>query len=202
VHVTMKLRAEVGNLRTGSKAKVIRKSIAAATIGAATSGAGATAAVRRNDFRVVDWSIQGNHIHLVVEAVGSVRLSREMQGLSVRIARGLNGKLDRQGSVFADRYHARILKTPREVRNAKAYVLLNARRHAVQRGRSCQRNWMDPYSSWAWFDGWKDCSSTAVHKARAGPDKERCGAAGKTWLMRVGWRRYGLISINEVPGRR
>jgi len=185
VHVSLKLRRELGSLRTKIKVKAIRRAIVAAI------GTG---------FRVVDWSVQGDHLHLTVEAADARALSRGMQGLNIRIARGLNAALGRRGPVFADRYHARILKTPREVRNARAYVLLNARRHARQRGEGLSRSWVDPFSSWAWFEGWRDCPSTWVEAARAGPEAERCSAVPKTWLLGVGWRRHGLIPIGEVPG--
>ena len=66
--------------------------------------------------------------------MNQARLEVGMQGLAIRIARGLNRLWGRKGKVFADRYHDRVLRTPREVRNALAYVLNNARRHAVRCG--------------------------------------------------------------------
>ena len=184
-HITMKLVRELGSLRTKTKVKAIRLAITNAVA---------------DGFRVIDWSVQNDHIHMVVEASGATDLSRRMQGLSVRIARGLNRVLGRRGQVFADRYHVHVLRTPREVRHAKAYVMLNARRHAAQRGRSNPRDWMDPCSSWVWFDGWKDCPSALIREVRAMPDVEPCTAEPATWLMRVSWRRYGMIAINDVPG--
>jgi hypothetical protein len=71
-----------------------------------------------------------------------------MQGLKVRIAKALNKFWKRRGTVFSDRYHARILRTPREVRRALLYVLQNARRHGMR------LLGVDPCSSGAWFDGW------------------------------------------------
>jgi REP element-mobilizing transposase RayT len=183
--VTLKIRRDLGNLRTKKKVTVIRQAIAKAVAGG---------------FRIVDWSVQGDHLHLIVESPSSAALSRSMQGLCIRIARGLNRELGRRGKVFADRYHVRVLKTPAEVRNARAYVMLNARRHSAQRGLALPRGKVDPYSSWAWFDGWKDCPHAWVTEARAGPGGERCSAEPKSWLMRVGWRRRGLIRIDEVPG--
>jgi hypothetical protein len=91
--------------------------------------------------------------------------------------------------VFADRYHARVLRTPREVRHALAYVLLNGRRHGVTSVG------IDPCSSGAWFDGWVGLSVPA-------PDASAAVAAARTWLLRVGWRRHGPIGFGEVPGRR
>jgi putative transposase len=83
----------------------------------------------RFGFRLVHYSVQGNHIHLLVEAEDRRALSRGMNGLSVRMARGLNRVMQRRGKVLADRYHAHILRTPTEVRRVRHYLLNNARRH-------------------------------------------------------------------------
>jgi len=56
-------------------------------------------------------------------------LSRGMNGMGVRVARGLNRVMRRRGGVLDDRYHAHILRTPTEVRRARAYLLQNARKH-------------------------------------------------------------------------
>ena len=52
-----------------------------------------------------------------------------MNGLGVRVAKGLNRVMRRHGSVLDDRYHAHILRTPTEARRARAYLLQNARKH-------------------------------------------------------------------------
>jgi REP element-mobilizing transposase RayT len=70
----------------------------------------------RADFRVVEFSVQSNHVHLLVEAEGAASLTRGMNGLEVRLARRINRALGRSGAFFADRYHARSLRTPTEVR--------------------------------------------------------------------------------------
>ena len=118
----------------------------------------------------------------------------------MRVARGLNTHLGRTGSVFTERYSVRELKSPREARNCIAYVLNNARRHDAQRGLEWDDGTIDPYSSWAWFDGWCDCPRELVRKARAGPEAERPVAEAHTWLLREGWRRHGLIRVDEIPG--
>ena len=140
-------------------------------------------------FRVVQYAVLPNHVHFVVEAKNRERLSRGMQGLSIRVAKALNRLWERKGRVFADRYHDRILRTPREVRNALRYVLNNARRHGlrVAFGKA------DPFTSAKWFDGWKGFDPfpreglLPVELAR-------------TWLLRVGWRRHGLLPVSEIPG--
>ena len=75
-----------------------------------------TGARARFGFRLVHFSVQRDHLHLLAEASDRRALSRGMQGLSIRVAKAVNRRLGRRGAVFADRYHARALKTPREAR--------------------------------------------------------------------------------------
>jgi REP element-mobilizing transposase RayT len=97
--------------------------------------------------RLIEFSVQADHIHLVVEAEDKKALTRGMQGLTIRLARAINRVLGRKGAVFAERYHARILKTPTEVRNAVEYVRNNYRRHCERSGRWVHPWDIDPYSS-------------------------------------------------------
>jgi hypothetical protein len=115
-----------------------------------------------------------------------------MQGLSIRIAKGLNSHWGRKGKVFDDRYHARVLRTPLEVRRGIAYVINNSRKHARERGSRLARGWIDPFSSGASFDGWSD--------ARRRPRADEAVESPRSWMLRIGWRRHGLIGIEEVPG--
>jgi hypothetical protein len=118
-----------------------------------------------------------------------------MKSTGARLARAVNRVFGRRGPVLADRYHLRVLRTPREVRNAIAYVLLNARRHAAKLGRAlCGAARIDPASSGRWFDGWRG--------GRDGDARGRAPVAPpRTWLLGVGWRRHGLLDLDEVPGR-
>ena len=140
----------------------------------------------RPGFRLVHYSVQGNHLHLIVEASDRRALARGMQGLMVRIARRLNRLWDRGGTLFADRYHAHVLRTPREVRNALNYVLANARNH----GRRLAQG-IDHYASGWWFDGWRE---KPTMKGLEGI--ERPVATARTWLLNEGWRRHGLIPLS------
>lgn len=149
---------------------------------------------QREGFRLVHYSIMTHHLHLIVEALDAAALTEGIRGLCVRLARCINRFAGRFGRVFSDRYFARILRTPREVRNSTAYVLLNCRRHASQHGRKLMANWMDDCSSGRFFDGWRD--------RQPGPpsDEQPTVTPPGTWLLRDGWKRWGLIRIDEVPG--
>jgi REP element-mobilizing transposase RayT len=148
----------------------------------------------RLGLRVCHWSVQGNHVHLVVEADDAAALSRGMKGLGVRTARQLNNAIGRKGRVIGERYHAVQLTSPAQVRYALRYVLLNARHHARESVAGKPAG-LDGCSSGAWFDGW----SRAVPGPE--PHEEPPIAAARTWLLCVGWRRHGLISPDDIPGR-
>jgi len=120
VHVTLNLVAGLPSLRGALLAVHVLAAIAGGN--------------QREDFRVVHFSVQSNHIHLIGEAHGNEALARGMRGIGGRIAKKVNGVLGRKGRVIADRYHAHVLNTRAEVRNAVRYVLRNAERHDVLRG--------------------------------------------------------------------
>src|SRR5574338_1601183 len=149
------------------------------------------ALLQRADFRVFAYSIQGDHLHLVVEADDERALARGMKAVGTRVARVVNRILKRTGPVLRDRYHLRVLRTPLEVRRALAYSLLNARKHLGRRAPRVGR--VDPASSGAWFAGWR-------HGVVALAGSPAPVAAALTWLLRVGWRRHGLLDPSEVPG--
>jgi hypothetical protein len=145
----------------------------------------ALAAASSARFRVLHFSVQADHLHLVVEADEPPRFERGVRGLAIRVAKAVNRALGRRGRVWADRYHAHPLRTPREVRNALVYVLNNFRKH-VRGARG-----LDPRSSARWFDGWRQrLGRVRDHSPVADP---------RTWLARVGWRRGGLIDVEECP---
>jgi hypothetical protein len=204
-------------------------------------------------FRIVGYSVQYDHIHLLVEASNQQALSSGMSSVAIRIARSVNALVGRRGRFWADRWYGRALTSPRQVRTALVYVLASFRKHS-RRGLGPG---IDPFSSGAWFDGWQEGSlvvagsvgpTGSVEVTGAGkspPGAERAppgrdfiddgirdavrdavqergalrtaghqpalGAAPRfipeappvsrpqTWLARVGWRRYGLLRLDESP---
>jgi hypothetical protein len=123
-----------------------------------------------------------------------------MKAIGARLARAVNRVARRSGPVFTDRYHARTLGTPREVHNALRYVLLNARRHAASaRASLTAPTRLDPASSGRWFEGWKRHSST-ISDLRTASICQPAVARARTWLLTLGWRRYGLLDPEGVPG--
>lgn len=178
-HVTLRLADDIRSIRENGIYLVIEDAI--------------RAGCDRFGFRVIEFSAQATHLHLIVEADTRVALSRGMQGLIIRSARAINRHLGRTGKVFPDRFHARVLGTPTEVRNAILYVLGNAKHRAKDRGASWPRRLVDPYSSATWFTGW---SEPIESKRLPGPPPT---TTPETWLLLKGWRKLGLLSPSESP---
>jgi REP element-mobilizing transposase RayT len=133
VHVTMRMAEHVYNLRSRRAFGVIGPAIAKAA--------------ERFGVRIVHFSVQGNHVHLIVEAATTDALSQAMQGFSIRVARGLNRMMHRRGRVLSDRFHAHVLRTPTETRRAVAYVRHNRRKHLAEFGQAVTSRFVDEYSS-------------------------------------------------------
>jgi len=177
--VTWRLQAELPSLRHARYAEVILDGIAAS---------------HTSTFRITDYSIQTNHLHFAIEAQDAVVLADGMQSLAGRIVHRLNRAMRRTGPLFDERYHSRSLRTPREVKNALRYVINNVRHHAADKHIFFHPDWIDPFSSGAWFDGWRGALDPHTAPVR------RVAADPHTWLRRVGWRRWGLLDFGEIPG--
>ncbi len=121
VHVTMRVARHVYNLRSRRSFSVIARAM--------------VRAAERFGTRIVRYSVQGNHVHLIVEASSDECLSRAMQGFSIRVAKGLNAMMKRRGRVLDDRYHAHVLRTPSETRRAIRYLRDNHRKHEAAAAR-------------------------------------------------------------------
>ena len=189
VHVSMRRVAAAPSLRSERLYKAIVGQVAEAV---------------RRGIRIIDYSVQNDHLHLIVEADSRQRLARGMQLLFSRIAMAVNAVAQRSGRLFRDRHHRRALTTPTEVRRAMVYVLFNTRKHDATRIETMiqELSWLDERSSVVWFDGWAEGarpppSLVAAVRARAGP----CPLTKpRTWLAAVGWKRGGgPLRFDETP---
>ena len=148
--------------------------------------------------RVVHYSVQANHLHFIVEAQNEAALSRGLQGLAIRLAKAINKAFGRRGRLFADRYHSRVLKSPRETRGTIRYVLHNGPKHALERGELTPEGALDTYSSARFFSGYADRDPMLVERAwRATPTPPVCRP--QCWLLKTGRKRTGLLRTNELP---
>ena len=151
----------------------------------------------REGFRVVHVSIQRTHLHLIVEADDQMKLSRGMQALLISAARRINACMRSRGTVFPDGYHERIIRSPKQCRNAIAYVLNNFRRHGEDRGRT----WLvDPWSSAVNFDGWRELAGASALFGVPDWYERLPTSRPRTWLLSAGWTKHPPIGVREVPG--
>jgi REP element-mobilizing transposase RayT len=189
VHVTLRVRRGIPNLRSYGLVRKITDGLRRAA-----QSSHARPAARRRTFRVVHYSIQPNHLHLIIEATSKTALARGMQGLASGLARRVNRQLHRRGPLFGDRYHAHTLASPTEVRNAIVYVMKNYQKHPdpiPDRGTEPQRG-IDPCSSAHWFAGWEEPVAPAPLLTPAVNQPH-------TWLLHTGWKRAGLVARDECP---
>ena len=184
VHITIRLRRGLPTLRQPRFVRRFRRSLAEACV--------------RHGFRVVHYSIQRDHVHLLIEAQNNRSIACGMKSVGARLGKLTNRLFARSGKVLDGRYHLRPLRTPLEAYRALRYVLLNHRHHAAQRHRPHHatthvRAVPDPASSGRWFDGWRNVTAppnvTDVCEV----------AAARTWLLRTSWRRHGLVDPTEFP---
>src|SRR6201982_2478615 len=171
VQVTIRATPGLPSVRSPRVVAALRRAIARASV---------------DRFRVIHFSIQQDHGHFIVEGDEARGARGGMHGLSIRLALAVNRALGRKGQVVGDRYHARALTTPRQMRTSMVYVLLNFRKHL--RAPAC----VDPRGSRPHVAGWP--RRTPV------PDAPPATAPAVTWMARVGWRRAGgPLRVEEHP---
>ena len=192
-HVVLRVHRIVGSLRRAKIYQAIRW---------------ATIAMAKHEdrVRIVHVSIQKTHVHLIVEAEDRAALARGMQSFQISAAKLINAALARdeqgrrrRGTVFPDRYHLEVLDSPRRARHALAYVLNNWRKHREDRGER-SRTWLvDPFSSGAYFNGWQELEHRDLFWDLPATYLNLFVWLPRSWLLRVGWRKHGLIACHEVP---
>ena len=187
-HVVLRTRKDIPRLRRGKTYAAIARALRH-TLG-------------ESAFRVCHTSIQRNHLHFLVEADGKNALSHGMHSLAIVAARAINRVLGRSGKVFAYRYHATAISSPRQMRTALSYVLNNWRRHDEdETSEAAHRAALDPYSTALSFRGWKQGVFRVPPQYVSAGYEPLPAATPETWLLRIGWERHGRISAWEVPGR-
>ena len=149
LHITIRLKSGLPSLRRKKQFKLIKSAILKS---------------REKGLKLIHFTVQSNHLHLLVESKNKQTLAKSMQSFCTSLAKKLNLSLKRRGQVFRDRYHVHILKTPREVVQALKYIFTNWAKHTKIKNR------FDPYSTLVYLN----------NKARLGlskillPDKSIC----------------------------
>jgi REP element-mobilizing transposase RayT len=191
VHVVLRVAPAVGSLRRLDAYRAVRE----ATLTAAMRGT----------IRIVHVSLQRTHLHMLVEAKDKAALASGMQGFQVSAAKHLNSAIGkarggrrRRGAVFPDRYHAEIITSPTQARHTISYILSNWRHHQEDRGELAHAK-VDPFSSAIGFPDWAERADKAF--LWRGPEDydPLIVYQPKTWMLKEGWKKVGVISYCEVP---
>ena len=190
LHVVLRVVTAVGSLRRRPMYRALRE----ATIVAAV----------RERIRIVHISLQGTHVHLLVEAEDKLALARGMQGFQISAARNVNTALGqrgrrRRGAVFSDRYHLEVITSPRRARHALSYVLNNWRKHGEDRSGLASTWLVDPFSSGISFPDWQELEDKAVMWPLRETYDPLVVRRPQSWLLREAWKKHGPISARDVP---
>lgn len=213
MHVTLRARKAAAFLRGERVFAHVRRAFAEAN---------------REVFRIVHFSVQRDHVHLLVEARDADALGSGMRGLTTRGARAVNRALGRRGRVWGDRYHRQDVQSPQQLRRVLVYVLRNHAKHEVTEGMLSAVP-LDPLSSSVYFGGWCTRAGPALARLRSRlPEEERRALerrrsaerrgdaaalaaaekdlerlrpvrAPRTWLLSAGWSKYGPVDLRETP---
>ncbi|CAN5644714.1 hypothetical protein BH09MYX1_BH09MYX1_23370 [soil metagenome] len=181
LHVTLRMARHVWNLRSQRGLRCVEHALAHEAA--------------RGQLRIVHFSVQGNHLHLIVEAEDASTLSRRMQGFGIRLARALSSMMNRRGKVIAERYHVRKISGPRQMYRALRYVLLNHAHH----GLSGSAMAVDRYSSAPSFPNVAYAQTDIGRRRRRSDDASEIEepvavtAPAKFWVLAAGWRNIGHI---------
>ena len=208
VHVVLRVVRAIGSLRKRLMYAALRQATITvalrAELRAETDGA----------FRIIHISIQRTHVHLLVEADTKLALSRGMQSFQISAAKHLNhaaslkiikqGGARRRGTVFPDRYHQEIIRTPTQARRTLAYVLNNWRKHREDEASAFARTWkVDPFSTGALFAGWQEREGKPLLWKTPMTYEPLVVYLPTTWLLQKGWLRGGgRFSVHHTPSQR
>ena len=172
-HCTLGLAACLPSLRQEQERKVIEACCLAAKV--------------RFGCNLLHYSIQRNHMHLVLLAPDSKSMSRWAQGYCIRLAKALNKLWGRSGKVWRDRFHSTFTRCTYGMQRMVNYVLNNARKHKLD----IPKGEVDPYSSAPWYTKWMD--TTLPTPMRLRPVALPWQILTRPWMMPV-------IAIDSVPG--
>jgi REP element-mobilizing transposase RayT len=116
LHLTVKINRIKADLKNKSTLKVLKRAICNA---------------RKKGLRVVHFSLEYDHIHLLIESPNNSTLGRGMQSLGVTMARGINLFKKSEGGVYKHRYHFRKISSSRELKRVMHYIFNNGVKHGT-----------------------------------------------------------------------
>lgn len=96
---------------------------------------------RLQGVRVLHFTLEYNHVHLVIESSNHKELHKGMQAFGISLAKKINKLKNLKGTVYKNRYHQKLLKSRSEFKNAVQYVFGNGVKHKRASSK------LDPFNS-------------------------------------------------------
>lgn len=88
---------------------------------------------RRMGLKVIHYSLEYDHVHLLIEADNNVILGKGMQSLGVTLSKAINRTKRIKGRVYKHRYHFRKINSARELKNVMFYIFNNGVKHGASK---------------------------------------------------------------------
>lgn len=167
MHITMKMKKGIVSLRGPKMCAVLKRSLGKA---------------KKRGLNVIHYALEDNHLHVFAESESNCSLRSGLTSFGSSFGKAARRLTGGRGAVFAGRYHMRVLKTPRQTKNALAYVLLN---HSKHQGA---KPYVDNKSSAVFFGDWRALLGDRYRIDESPPRPDYLTDA-QSWLGRVGWRR-------------
>ncbi len=167
IHITIKLKKGVVSLRGPKMVAAFKSSLQKA---------------KKRGLKVIHFAVESNHAHLFAESGDNRDLRSGMASFGSSFGKSVRRLSGGKGSVFNGRYHLQVLKSPRQTKNAMAYVLLN---HSKHQGA---KPYADDKSSAPFFGDWRALLGERYRVDQPRPRPEFL-AEPSSWLARDGWRQ-------------
>lgn len=114
LHLTVKIEKSKANLKNKNVLAILKKAIFNA---------------RRQGLKVIHYSLEYDHIHLIIEADNNRTLGKGMQAFGVTLAKAINRMRKVKGQVYKHRYHFRQITSSRQLKNVMTYIFNNGVKH-------------------------------------------------------------------------
>lgn len=126
LHFTIKVRENKADIKNKRLLKILHHAIKRA---------------RLKKLKVLHYSLEYNHVHLLVEARDNQIIHQGMQAFGISFAKAINKIKFLKGRVYKNRYHFRKITSLRDYKNVLLYIFRNGIKH--KRTQSL----FDPYNS-------------------------------------------------------
>ncbi|MDD4973652.1 MAG: transposase [Bacteriovorax sp.] len=114
LHLTVKIKKIKAELKNKSVLSILKRAILNA---------------RKQGLKVIHYSLEYDHVHLLIEADNNHILSKGMQSFGVTISKAINRMRKLKGGVYKHRYHFRKISSPRQLKNVLNYIFNNGIKH-------------------------------------------------------------------------